>query len=114
MIKYYKLFDMLNRRDMKKSDLKKIISGPTITKLAKGEIVRTDIIEKLCDFLDCQPGDIMENVREYKDNTNNEIVEIAVHKDPFEGWPDGARPEPDDINIYRKNENGNPIRRRSD
>lgn len=61
-IRYYKLFDMLNRRGMKKTDLLTLahISPPTLAKLAKGETVTTEIIERLCNALDCQPGDIME------------------------------------------------------
>ena len=62
MIKYYKLFDLLNRRGLKKKDLQQIISAPTIAKLSKGETVKTDIIDKICLFLDCHPGDIMETV----------------------------------------------------
>lgn len=64
MIKYYKLFDLLTRRGMKKTDLLTIISAPTLAKLSKGESIRTDIICKICDFLDCQPGDIMEYIKE--------------------------------------------------
>ena len=60
MIKYYALFDLLNRRNMKRTDLLKVISSPTLAKLSKGQNVQTDVIEKICDFLDCQPGDIME------------------------------------------------------
>lgn len=63
-IKYYKLFDLLNRKDMKKTDLLKIISSPTLAKLSKGEIVTTEVIQKICDFLNCQPGDIMENIED--------------------------------------------------
>lgn len=63
MIKYYKLFDLLNRRGLKKKDLQQIISAPTIAKLSKGETVKTDIIDKICLFLDCQPGDIMETFK---------------------------------------------------
>lgn len=62
-IKYYKLFDLISRKGMKKTDLLKIISSPTLAKLSKGEIVTTEIIQKICDFLDCQPGDIMENIK---------------------------------------------------
>lgn len=62
-IKYYKLFDLISRKGMKKTDLLKIISSPTLVKLSKGEIVTTEIIQKICDFLDCQPGDIMENIK---------------------------------------------------
>lgn len=60
MMKYYRLFDLLARRDMKKTDLLSVISAPTLAKLSKGEVVKTDVLCKICDFLDCQPGDIME------------------------------------------------------
>ena len=61
-VRYYKLFDLLNRRGMKKTDLLKIISSKTIAKLSKGEYLSGEIIEKICFFLGCQPGDIMEIV----------------------------------------------------
>lgn len=60
MMKYYRLFDLLARRDMKKTDLLSVISAPTLAKLSKGETVKTDVLCKICSFLDCQPGDIME------------------------------------------------------
>lgn len=60
MIKYYKLFDTLNRRGMKKTDLLRYISSPTLAKLGKGEYVNTSVVDKICSVLQCQPGDIME------------------------------------------------------
>lgn len=60
MMKYYRLFDMLQRRGMKKTDLLCVISAPTLAKLSKGDSVTTDILCKICGFLECQPGDIME------------------------------------------------------
>lgn len=62
MIKYYKLFDFLNRNGMKKTDLLDTISSPTLAKLSKGETIKTDIIDKICKKLNCQPADIMEYV----------------------------------------------------
>lgn len=59
-IKYYKLFDMLNRRGMKKTDLLQVVSSPTLAKLSKGKTVTTEVIAAICNFLNCQPGDIME------------------------------------------------------
>ena len=61
-IKYYKLFDILQRRGMKKTDLltKAKISSPTLAKLSNGETVTTEVIEKICVALNVQPGDIME------------------------------------------------------
>lgn len=61
-IRYYKLFDILQRRGMKKTDLisKASISAPTLAKLTKGETVTTEVIEKICVALNVEPGDIME------------------------------------------------------
>lgn len=64
MMKYYKLFILLDKKGMKKTDLLKIVSSVTLAKLGKGESVTTDILCKICEFLDCQPGDIMEYVKE--------------------------------------------------
>lgn len=64
MMKYYKLFDLLNRREMKKTELLAVVSGPTLAKLGKGDSVTTDVLCKICGFLNCQPGDIMEYVPE--------------------------------------------------
>lgn len=64
MIKYYKLFDLLNRKGLKKTDLLKILSSATVAKLSKGENVNTDVINKICKFLNVQPGDIMEYIEE--------------------------------------------------
>ena len=85
-IKYYKLLDMLNRRGMKKSDLTKIMSQPTIAKLGKGAVIKTSVINDLCEFLDCQPGDIMEyvpelTVMEKLKKQNREIQEAPTMKE---------------------------------
>ncbi len=72
-IRYYKLFDMLNRKDMKKSDLRKILSPGTVAKLSKGEYVSGEVIEKLCSFLHCQPGDIMEYIEMAEDSETGKL-----------------------------------------
>lgn len=61
-IKYYKLFDVLTRRGLKKTDLIQLahISSPTLAKLSKGETIQTDVISRICAALNVQPGDIME------------------------------------------------------
>lgn len=64
MIVYTKLWLLLKERDMKKTDLLRVISSPTLAKLGKNEPVSISIIEKICDFLDCQPGDIMSNEKQ--------------------------------------------------
>lgn len=64
MIVYYKLFDLLNRKGMKKSDLCAVVSSKTVAKLSKAKPLEMNSIVKICIFLDCQPGDIMEFVRD--------------------------------------------------
>ena len=66
MMKYYKLFIMLDKKGMKRTDLLKVVSSVTLAKLGKGESVTTDILCKICAFIDCQPGDIMEYIPEEK------------------------------------------------
>lgn len=64
MISYAKLWKLLDERGMKRTDLLDIISAPTLSKLGKNENVNVNIIEKLCCFLHCQPGEIMEYISE--------------------------------------------------
>lgn len=88
MIKYYKLFDLLNRREMKKTDLLQIISSPTLAKLGKGDVIKTDIIDKICQFLECQPGDIMEyiTISSYEDLKTEEIKTEFIEPTKKEAW----------------------------
>lgn len=62
MITYTKLWILLNEKGMKRTDLKQVISSATLAKLGKNEPISSTVIEKICNFLNCQPGDIMENV----------------------------------------------------
>ena len=65
-IKYFRLFDILQRRGLKKTDLLQManISSPTLAKLSKGETVTTEVIDRICASLGVQPGDIMEYLEE--------------------------------------------------
>ena len=86
MVRYYKLFDLLNRRGMKKSDLRQILAPQTVAKLSKGEYLSGEVIEKICLFLDCQPGDIMEVIKTEKIDDNTQLInksgEIYAEKKP--------------------------------
>lgn len=64
MIKYYKLLDMLNRRSMTKEELRQQIgiSSATMSKISAHKVVSLDVIDKMCQALNCQPGDIIEYV----------------------------------------------------
>lgn len=62
MITYYKLWDLLRRKGMNKQDLKKAIKcgSDTITSMSKNEYVNLKTIDKICELLECQPGDLIE------------------------------------------------------
>lgn len=62
MIVYYKLWDYLLRHGMKKTSLLECISSPTLAKLSKNQIVTTDSIDKICEYLDVDTADIMEHI----------------------------------------------------
>lgn len=64
MLNYTKLWILLESKGMKKTDLtkNKVISPATLAKLGKNETITSDTIEKLCEFLNCQPSDIMEYI----------------------------------------------------
>ena len=61
-IKYYKLLDLLNKRGIKKGDLKQLanISSVTMAKISKNESVTIEVIDRICAALNVQPGDIIE------------------------------------------------------
>ena len=76
MIRFYKLFDLMNRRGLMRTELLKVISSRTLAKLNKGEPVRTDTIDKICEYLNVQPGDIME----YKPPDSYDEIEKGIDK----------------------------------
>ena len=61
---YKKLWKKLIDLDMKKKDLeeKAHVSHYTINKLNRGENITTDVLEKICNALNCTADDIMEFV----------------------------------------------------
>ena len=63
-ISYTKLWKLLIDKDMLKKDLaqKAKISPTSIAKLSKNENVNTEILQKICNALNCDICDIMEMV----------------------------------------------------
>lgn len=61
-ISYKKLWKFLIDKNLKKKDLQKMagISSSSIAKLGRNENVNTEIINKICNALDCDTSDIME------------------------------------------------------
>ncbi len=70
-ISYNKLFNILEQRNITKTELRENIriSTATLAKLSKNELVAMKVIEDICNFLNCQPGDIMEMEKEIDKTT---------------------------------------------
>ena len=68
-ISYKKLWVMLIQRDITKVQLREDvgISAGTMSKLNKGEDVALSVLLRICDYLNCDIGDICEAVRTGKD-----------------------------------------------
>jgi DNA-binding Xre family transcriptional regulator len=64
MIIYAPLWATMNRRGKTKKDLKVHLqfSSSTVAKLSSNTPIRFDILDKLCEYLNCQPSDIIEYV----------------------------------------------------
>ena len=88
---------------MKRTDLLKVISSPTLAKLGKNDTVNIKVITQICDFLNCQPSDIMENVNEQEWATKTmyqslgglfETLEKKTGKDSETLWSDFLKHAP--------------------
>ena len=60
-VTYDRLWELLQKSDLKKKDLMNLahIGHQTIAKLSKNENVNTQIINKICQSLNCKVEDIM-------------------------------------------------------
>ena len=65
-ISYQKLFSLMQEKGIKKIDLrtKYKINPKTVDSLVNNRSVTVDTIVQLCEILDCQPGDLLEYVKE--------------------------------------------------
>ncbi len=63
-IKFYKLIDLMNRKEMSKGQLQSLtgISSATMAKVAANKVVSLEVVDKICKAMTCQPGDIMEYI----------------------------------------------------
>lgn len=73
-VSYNGLWKLLIDKNMKKMDLidQVGISSSTLAKMSKGEAVSMSILEKICDKLDCDFGDII-NYDRTKAGKQNEV-----------------------------------------
>ena len=62
------LWKLLIDKEMTKDQLRKNIgiSSSTLAKMRKNENISLDVLDKLCNFFHCQPGDLMEHIPEDK------------------------------------------------
>lgn len=62
MIVYYKLDTLLSERKITKTQLCKDtgISTNVVSKISKNEVFKTDTLNRICEYLKVQPGEIME------------------------------------------------------
>ncbi len=69
-VSYNGLWKLLIDKKMKKIDLinRLGISSSTVAKMTKGETVSMNIMEKICDELDCDFGDIIHYEKEAGEN----------------------------------------------
>lgn len=81
MIVYYKLDKLLIERKITKTQLCKDtgISTNIVSKIRKNEGFKTDTINRLCEYLQVQPSEIMEWVPDAEYNENDaEIASIEA------------------------------------
>ena len=86
MIVYRKLDELLKERGISKNKLGKEtgISTNIISKISKNEGFKTETINRICEYLEVQPGDIMEwipdsdyeNKRKAKEEVQAQIAEL--------------------------------------
>lgn len=62
-ISYKKLWKLLIDRDLKKNDLRKLLSPATVNKLNHNKLVSLSVLLQICAYLRCDLGDIVEIVR---------------------------------------------------
>jgi len=62
---YNKLWKRLVDKKMSKADLRRAadVSSSTLTKLRRDEDVAMSVLRKICDFLDCNIGDIVDYIK---------------------------------------------------
>ena len=71
-VQYNKLWKILVDKKMSKADLRKIaeIAPNTMTKLRRDEMVALPILDRICDILNVDYGDIIEHVKEEGEKQN--------------------------------------------
>lgn len=65
-VSYQKLFNLMQVKGIKKVDLRNTykINPKTVDSLVNNRSVTVDTIMQLCEILECQPGDLMEYIKD--------------------------------------------------
>ena len=67
-IKYNKLFALLEKKDLNKHYLRvNGINPKVVDSFVKNRSVTTEMIDRVCKLINCQPGDIMEYIPDEQD-----------------------------------------------
>lgn len=76
MIVYYKLDTLLSERKITKTQLCKDtgISTNVVSKISKNEVFKTDTLNRICEYLQVQPSEIMEWIPDAEYNKANEQI----------------------------------------
>jgi len=59
-VSYKKLWKLLIDRDLKKNDLRRLLSPSTVNKLNHNKVVSLSVLIQICRYLSCDIGDIVE------------------------------------------------------
>lgn len=78
-ISYKRLWIRLVEREISPATLRKDLSiaTGTMTKLRKNEEVALSVLLRICEYLDCDIGDICEAVKEVTDNPTNQKIIVG-------------------------------------
>jgi len=65
---YNPLWKILIDKGMTKEQLRQALnlSPSTVAKMGKGENISLEVVGRICSYLNCQPGDIMEYIHDNK------------------------------------------------
>lgn len=95
-MRYDKLFALIEGKGLTMYSLRrdKVVGVATLEKMRKGEgHVDTRSLERLCEYLDCQPGDIMEYVPEKRGGWHSRKRGGFLNESKgFKGHTDGVEP----------------------
>jgi len=75
LISYAKLWALMAARNMPKTQLlaDKIVVGQSYTNLVRGQSMTMRTLDRLCSYLGCQPGDILEYMPDATDSAKDEV-----------------------------------------